>query len=99
MNSSEVGWFSRSMTTLKLPSRLTLTRAPVFGSAGEPSGFPSGNTPWGEGVQPMPGAELHIHRQAAASGHLPDGGRLGPERHRLAVLGQVGDGAGLGHVA
>src|SRR5215207_1435491 len=92
MNSSEVGWFSRSMTTLTVPSRWALTRAPVFGSAGEPTGFPGGKTPWERGVQPMPGAELHIHRQAAASGHVPDGGRVGPERHHLAVLGQVGDG-------
>ncbi len=37
-------------------------------------------------------------RSLAPDGHLRGGGRLRPERHDLAVLGQVGDGAGLGHV-
>ena len=35
MNSSEVGRSSWSATTVNVPSPLTRTRAPVFGSAGE----------------------------------------------------------------
>jgi hypothetical protein len=37
MNSSEVGWSRPSAMTVKLPSLLTSTSAPVFGDAGEPS--------------------------------------------------------------
>jgi hypothetical protein len=40
MNSSEVGWLRRSVTTVKVPCRLTFTREPVFGNAGEPAGPP-----------------------------------------------------------
>ena len=46
MSSSEVGWFRPSMTTVKWPSRSTFTRAPVFGCAGDPSGFPGWKSPW-----------------------------------------------------
>ena len=35
MNSSEVGWFKPSATTLKVPSLFTFTRLPVLGTAGE----------------------------------------------------------------
>ena len=40
MNSSEVGRSRPSVMTVKVPSPLTFTSAPVFGSAGEPSGPP-----------------------------------------------------------
>ena len=39
MSSSDVGWFRRHATALK-PSPATLSNLPVFGSAGEPSGWP-----------------------------------------------------------
>ena len=38
MNSSEVGRSNGANTSVKVPSLLTLTSAPVSGSAGEPSG-------------------------------------------------------------
>ena len=43
-------------------------------------------------------AELHVHQERGARGHHRGGGRLRPERHDLTIPGQVGDGAGLGHV-
>ena len=46
----------------------------------------------------MTAAKFHVDEEAGAGGHLLGGGRLRPERHHLAVLGPVGDGAGLGHV-
>jgi len=53
----------------------------------------------GEGVQRAAAAKLHVNEQRTARGHLRHrGGRLRPERHHLAVFGQVRDGAGLGHV-
>ena len=45
MNSSEVGRSRPSVMTVKVPSPLTLTSAPVFGSAGEPSGSPAESRP------------------------------------------------------
>jgi hypothetical protein len=69
MSSSEVGWFSPSMTTVKLPSRSTFTRAPVFGSAGEPSGFPGWKSPYAESQGP--GDEI-----ALGSVNVPVGGPL-----------------------
>ena len=52
----------------------------------------------GEGVKTVARAKFHVNEEASAEGHLRGGGRVRPERHNLAVLGQVGDGAGLGHV-
>ena len=45
MNSSEVGRSRGSVMTVKVPSPLTLTSAPVFGSAGEPGSPPTGKMP------------------------------------------------------
>jgi hypothetical protein len=45
MISNDVGRSRPSVMTVTVPSRLTSTSEPVFGAAGDPSGFPSGNTP------------------------------------------------------
>ena len=51
-----------------------------------------------EGIKTVAGAKFHVNEEGSAGGHHRGGGRLELERHNLAVLGQVGDGAGLGHV-
>ena len=84
--------------TVKVPSPLTLTSAPVFGSAGEPGQDSPVERALREGVETATAAKFHVDEEGGAGGHLRGGGRLRPERHNLAVLGQVGDGAGLGHV-
>src|SRR5206468_7067218 len=43
-------------------------------------------------------AKFHVNEEWGACGNLRGGGRVWPERHNLAVLRQVGDRAGLGHV-
>ena len=45
MNSSEVGRSRPSMMAVKVPSPLTLTSEPVFGSAGVAGGLPTGKIP------------------------------------------------------
>src|SRR5881397_2453383 len=47
-----------------------------------------------EGIKTVAGAKFHVNEEGSAGGHHRGGGRLGLERHNLAVLGQVGDGAG-----
>ena len=85
------------MTTVKVPSPLTLTSAPVFGSARFRE-VPYRERALREGVKACDRGQIARQREAGAGGHLRSGGRLRPERHNLAGLGQVGDGAGLGHV-
>ena len=50
-----------------------------------------------EGVETA-AAKFHVKEEGGAGGYLRSGGRSRPERHNLAGLGQVGVGAGLGHV-
>ena len=45
MSSTEVGWFSSSTRTLKVPSFSAWRSEPVFGAAGDPSGLPGGKKP------------------------------------------------------
>ena len=59
--------------------------------------------PWAlrERVETATAAKFHVDEQAGAGGHFRGGGRLRPaglELNNLAVLGKVGDRAGLGHV-
>src|SRR6266436_850801 len=51
-----------------------------------------------EGVETVAAAKFHVNEEGGARSHLRGGGRLRPERYNLAVLGQVGNRAGLGHV-
>ena len=51
-----------------------------------------------EGVETTAAAKFHVKEKGDAGGYLRSGRRFLPERHNLAVLGQVGVGAGLGHV-
>src|SRR4029453_11808240 len=51
-----------------------------------------------ERVQPVAAANSHVNEEGTARRDLPHTGGPRPERHHLAVLGQVGDGAALGHV-
>src|SRR3954452_4348025 len=46
MNSREVGWSRPVVIGVMVPSRLTRSRAPVLGSAGEPSAPPGVKWPW-----------------------------------------------------
>ena len=95
MNSSEVGRSRPSVMTVKVPSPLTLTSAPVFGTA-----YSVGtrvDRAVREGVETA-AAKFHVKEERGAGGYLRGGGRSRPERHNLAGLGQVGVGAGLGHV-
>ncbi len=97
MNWSEVGWSRPSTTTVKVPSPLTLTSAPVFGTAR--FGFSIRvERAEREGVKGATEAKLHVKHPGDAGGYLRSGGRFRPERHNLAGLGQVGVGAALGHV-
>src|SRR5262252_769076 len=97
MNCTEVGRSRPVVTGVKVPSPLTFTRAPVSGSAGEPGGPPD-PTPWDRAysVRPRPNS-------TSTSRGLPEAtcvavADFGPNDTTLAVVGQVRDGAGLGHV-
>src|SRR6266581_2600425 len=51
-----------------------------------------------QGVETAAAAKFHVKEEGDAGGYLRSGGRFRLERHNLAGLGQVGVGAGLGHV-
>ena len=51
-----------------------------------------------QGIESATATKFHVDDEASAGGHLRGNERLRPERHNLAVLRQVGDRAGLGHV-
>src|SRR6266480_7903486 len=89
MNSSEVGWLRPSVTTLKVPSRLTLTRAPVSGRAGEPA---DGQMMWRSSSCGAHGADntgpgsYAYHRPLRGSGPGPD--RLRQRGRSLVAVGK-----------
>src|SRR5262249_37985569 len=91
MNSSEVGRLRSSVTTEKVPSPLTFTRAPVSGSAGEPGGPPD-PTPWerADSVRPRPNS-------TSTSSGLPEATSVavadfGPNDTTLPFSGRWGTG-------
>src|SRR5687768_11831666 len=87
MISSEVGRSSPSAMTLNVPSALTLSSEPVFGSAGEPSGLPL-KSPCERAKRVWPRPDSTSTTSGAPDATVVTEDELGPNDTTLPVSGR-----------